>query len=164
LLAINEGKYAGDNFIIDIFAGVDSRIVKNKIFKYQNEILQKSNLSPKEMELFLKNSNDNFLLGLALALKDRQDILNKDATQIVKSLNKNNLLLEDMKKSLTDFTQSQAKVLEKIRADFEPSEQEIILNALFDQSNTNKKKSYYHQKVWSSLKIILTNLRLLKNF
>jgi hypothetical protein len=140
LLSINEAKYAGDNFINDIFAGVDAKIIKNKIFKYQNEILQKSNLSPKEMELFLKNSNDNFLLGLALALKDRQDIITKDTAQIVKSLNKNNLLLEDMKNSLTDFTQLQAKVLEKIRADFDPSEQEMILNALFDKSNTNKKE------------------------
>jgi hypothetical protein len=164
LLSINEAKYAGDRFFEDLMVGSDPKIIKEKIFQYQNEIINKTNLSSKDMELFLKNSNDNFLFGLSLLIKDHQDVLMKDSDSVVKSLHKTNRLLNEMKVGMSQFALEQEAVLAEIRKNFTQSEQTIILNALFDKSNTSNKEILFSPEQLTFFKTHPEKLVVFKKF
>lgn len=135
LLSISKSRSAGNDLLNELHAGINPSIVKERIKEYQDMILNNSELTASDMDKFLKNADDHFLLGLALSIKDNQNNFSMDVVTIKKSLKKNNDLLKEIGKDTKEFIERQNQVLVELNTRFSPEERSVIANALFESSN-----------------------------
>lgn len=133
-LSLSIAQEDGETVLESVHAGLAPEVIKENIFKYRNEIAKKSELPVSDIEKMIDSSNDGIMLGLLLASNKNEISLSKDIRKNSKALKESTTLLQESVKNTEQLLLRQSELAELLNSRFSPSENDLIVNALFDPS------------------------------